>query len=366
MITESEGASVEIPIPVKWFTFELELRKQKNEQGILSMDECIQVGEKFEMDKTDVKACIKYLHEQTLLLYFKKPLPNTVFMNAQSILDKVSAILFVSFLNREKFQNALWKLPSDGHDLRMLGKFNRKFLDCLPTALECVLSKKPNAYIYFTSNFSPDDLLVLLEHLLVIAKLPEEEYFIPCALSTKPLSEDQKKQYSTNADALCICWDDMPIPLGLFPALVVQLLQRVGGLQFKFKQQQQLRNAISLSCPLIGGAILLVDSIDWMEVYYSGDNSKYPQIRHAVLDGVSAVIDKFGYKPALRNPREGFLCQADEGCKSAPPHPSKVPTGDDRSNLTCSRDACKTYRWSVPRQSYWFDNEPTPSGKQLH
>ena len=366
MITESKGTRVEIPIPIKWFTFELELRKQKNEQGILSMDECIQVGEKFEMDKIDVKACIKYLHEQTLLLYFKKPLPNTVFMNAQSILDKVSAILFVSFLNRQEFQNALLKLPSGARDLRMLGKFNREFLDCLPTALECVLSKKPNAY--FTSNFSPDDLLALLEHLLVIAKLPEEEYFIPCALSTKPLSEEQKKQYSINSDALFICWDEMPIPLGLFPALVVQLLQRVADLQFKLsksKRQQQLRNAISLSCPSIGAAILLVDSIDWMEVYYSGDSSKCPQIRHALLDGVSTVIDKFGYKPALRNPREGFLCQADEECKSVPPHPSTVPTGDDRSNLSCSRDPFKSYRWSVPRQSCWFESDPTPSGKQL-
>ena len=160
----------------------------------------------------------------------------------------------------------------------------------------------------------------------------------------------------------------MPIPLGLFPALVVQLLQRVGDLQFKLsksKRQQQLRNAISLSCPSMGGAILLVDSIDWMEVYYSGDNCKCPKIRHAVLASVSAVIDKFGYNPALHNPREGFLCQADEQCKSAPPHPSTVPTGDDRSNLTCSRDPCKTYRWSVPRQSCWFDSEPTPSGKQL-
>ena len=173
--------------------------------------------------------------------------------------------------------------------------------------------------------------------------------------------------YSTNADALFICWDKMPVPLGLFPALVVQLLQRVGGLRFKLPPSTQLRNAISLrlSCPSIGAAIFLVDSIDWMEVYYSGDSSKCPQIRHAVLDGVSTVIDKFGYKPALRNPREGFLCQADEQCKSTPPHPSTVPTGDDRSNLSCTRKCYKNYRWSVPRQSCWFDSEPTPSGKQL-
>ena len=61
----------------------------------------------------------------------------------------------------------------------------------------------------------------------------------------------------------------MPIPQGLFPALVVQLLQReekpIFTLPHSTKEDQleidQLRNAIILSSESTSGAILLVDSV---------------------------------------------------------------------------------------------------------
>ena len=68
------------------------------------------------MTEQEVIECIKYLHDQTLLLYFDKILPNTVFINAQSILDKVSAIIFISLLDTaspSSFKNkAIRKLPT--------------------------------------------------------------------------------------------------------------------------------------------------------------------------------------------------------------------------------------------------------------
>ena len=78
----------------------------------------------------------------------------------------------------------------------------------------------------------------------------------------------------------------MPIPQGLFPALVVQLLQReekpIFTLPHSTKEDQleidQLRNAIILSSESTSGAVLLVDSVDWMEVYFSGPSSECPRI----------------------------------------------------------------------------------------
>ena len=99
IITETEGTSIERQIPVKWFVFELELRcyVEKTGLGIISMQKCKNIGQILGMIEEEVIECIKYLHEQTLLLYFDKILPNTVFIDAQSVLDKVSAILFISF-----------------------------------------------------------------------------------------------------------------------------------------------------------------------------------------------------------------------------------------------------------------------------
>ena len=361
-----DQTSVERDIPVKWFTFELELRKQKNEQGILSMDECIQVGKMFEMDGTEVKECIKYLHEQTLLLYFEKPLPNTVFIYAQTILDKVSAIIFVSLLNYKtrQLRRAVRKLPNDNSDvknLRSQGRFYRKLLDCLPDVLSCALSKEQS--VLFPDVFTADDFLALLEHLLVIAKLPEEgQYFIPCVLPTGPPHEQQKKDFSKKADPLYICWEDMPIPLGLFPALVVQLMRRESGQEFRLpREQQQLRNAICLDCPSLSGAILLVDSIDWMEVYYSGENSQCSQIHQAIIDGISTVVKTFGYQDELSKPRQGFCCQV-LCCDCTHKHLCFVPTRQDRpTSVTCSRNL-QTKKCS-PQQLCWFGSNLTTTGK---
>ena len=358
-------------IPVKWFTFELELRKQKNEQGILSMDECIQIGKMFEMDEKKVMTCIKYLHEQTLLLYFEKPLPNTVFIHAQTILDKVSAIIVVSFLYNKKNKSrdllrAIMELPNGTkgiENLRLLGRFDRKLLDCLPDILACALSKKQS--VLFSDIFTADNFLDLLEHLLLIAKLPEEgQYFIPCVLPTKPQEEpeQQKEDLSENADALCIRWSEMPIPLGLFPALVVHLLQRDNGQEFTLlKGQQQYRNAIFIDCPPIGGAIVLVDSIDWIEVHYSGKKSKCPQIRRAIVNGISTVVNTFGYQDELRKPRQGFLYR--HCCsKSTPAHVCFVPTEKDKTSVTCPNN--KQVFDCSDQQRCWFDSDvQTPSGQ---
>ena len=370
MITDE--ASFEKNIPVKWFTFELELRKQKNEEGILSMDECIQVGKMFVMDEEEVMTCIKYLHEQTLILYFEKPLPNTVFIHAQTILDKVSAIIFVSLLNNKmpksrQLLRAIRKLPngtSDISNLRLQGRFDKRLLDCLPDVLACALSKEQS--VLFPDNFTADKFLALLEHLLVIAKLPDEgQYFIPCVLSTKPPLEQQKKDFSKNADPLFICWEEMPIPLGLFPALVVHLLQSENGQVFKLLKEQQYRNAICLDCPSMGGAILLVDSIDFMEVYYSGKNSKCSQIRRAIDDGISTVVSTFGYQDELRKPRQGFIYQ-DCCSDSTPAHVCFVPTKRDKTTVkttvTCPNN--KLVFDCSDQQRCWFDSDvQTPSGQ---
>ena len=167
----------------------------------------------------------------------------------------------------------------------MQGRFDRELLRCLPNALQIAKgSKEP--VVLFSDIFTVDDFLAILEHFLVVAKLSNGQYFIPCVLPTNPPCQQLKHTYFNKVDPLFIGWDKMPVPLGLFPALVVHLLQREAHLKLDLSKDQQLRNAIYLSCISIEGAILLVDSIDWIEVYYSGDNSKCPQIRRAILDGV--------------------------------------------------------------------------------
>ena len=356
----NNGTSQEINIPVRWFVFELELRKQAEaqDQGILSIDKCMEVGRRFEMNDDEVLECVKYLHEQTLLLYFDKCLPKTVFIHAQSILDKVSAILLLTYLDPSKIGRLL--RPSRV-DLRKKGLFTRDLIDNLHT-LKSLLDRKLN--LDFTASFTAEDFLNLLEHLLVIAQIPgqKKEYFIPCVLPSESPSVQQKTDYSKNICELVLYWKDEPIiPQGLFPALVVQLLQRKTDPRFtlpsQYFEEQQLRHAIILSSYSTGGGLLLVDSVGWLEVYFTGDMSNCPQIHHAILQGVSEIVSKFEYQSEMRFPTEGFICWANE-CKSSP-HPCSIPTNKASiSEATCTKVLCRSCKCS-DKHLCWFDKAST-------
>ena len=148
----------------------------------------------------------------------------------------------------------------------------------------------------------------------------------------------------------------MPIPQGLFPALVVQLLQRKTDPYFTLpSEEQQLRHAIILSSDL-GGGILLVDAVDWLEVYFTGAKSNCPQIRYAIREGVCEVVDKFEYQLEIRYPTEGFICWAD-GCESSP-HPCWIPTQGSISTAYCTKVHWKNCICSA-KHLCWFEKGHT-------
>ena len=364
IIADTNGTSQEIDIPVRWFVFELELRKQAEaqDQGILSIDKCKEVGRRFEMNDDEVLECVKYLHEQTLLLYFDKCLPNTVFIHAQSILDKVSAILLLTYIDRSKMCEIKRLLPFSAScdDLKQNGLFNRDLIDNLH-----ILSPKffGELKVTFPASFTAENFFELLEYLLVIAQVPVQDeymYFIPCVLPTQSPSKQQKTDYSKQNSELVLYWKDMPIPQGLFPALVVQLLQRETNPCFKIPsqsyQEQQLRHAIILSSDSTGGGILLVDSVDWLEVYFTGQRSNCPQIYHAILEGISEIVTKFEYQSKIRFPIEGFICWAD-GCESSP-HPCYIRKKESISTAYCTMAHWKNCMCS-DKHLCWFEKADT-------
>jgi len=143
----------------------------------------------------------------------------------------------------------------------------------------------------------------------------------------------------------------------VFPALVVQLLQRTDtptfSLPLQGSGQKQLRNSICLTCAPIAGGVLLVDSIYWMEVYYTGPCSTCPTIRQVVLNGISEVVSKLNYQPNLQTPKQGFLCQACSPAFSMP-HPSYVSVSGKELSVTCIKNPILVDDVTSDRQQCWF------------
>ena len=55
-------------------------------------------------------------------------------------------------------------------------------------------------------------------------------------------------------------------------------------------------------CAGYGGAVLLIDAIYWMEVYYFGPPAKCSIIKFVVLEEIKNVVRKFQYKKTLSKP----------------------------------------------------------------
>ena len=352
---------IEADIPARWFLFKLDLEEfQKSAQSmVVSKNECFRIGEAIKMNRRDVEGALMYYHDLTIFLYFPKVLPNVVFLHPQPLFDKLSELISISFADAvAQLRKMKIVLPPDVHNqLKTTGTFKRDLLDRIPEG--------------FTPDFTADDFLRLMEDIFVIAPLAEKgKFFLPSVLPTSDLLEDIKGPFLNNMDALALTWEMKPLPQGIFPALVVNLLKRQVSPNFDLQQpldfeesseqSLQYRNAMQLTCIDLGGAVLLVDAIYWLEIYYSGRPEKCLAVRSAVFEGISDVVKKFNYKPILSMPQERFVCSMQS------PHPRDhlCRPDEDRVTLTCCRDGKTTINIDRFRQLPWINIVPTKETKQ--
>ena len=325
---------IEADIPVRWYLFQLELYDlQENIKSmVVSKSECQRIGFAIRMNGNEVEAALMYYHDMTIFLYFPAVLPDVVFLHPQPLFNKLSEIISISFTDATTYLDELnIFLPPNAHvQLKTEGIFTRDLLDRFPDG--------------FSPDFTADDFLKLMVDIFIIAPLPDKgEFFLPCVLPTTSNLENIITSFSKVTDALVLTWDMTPVPQGIFPALVVNLVKRSKSPKFYLfrpptsdessEELLQYRNAIQLSCIDIAGGVLLVDAIYSLDIYYSGPSENCSAIRNAILKGIGDVVKKFQYKPILSLPQERFYCSM---CDYFPRHLCRPD--EDKKNLTCCRD----------------------------
>ena len=347
---------IEAIIPARWFLFNLDLEEfqKKSESMIVSKEQCLRIGGALMMEPKDVEAALMYYHDLTVFLYFPKILPNVVFLHPQPLFNKLSDLISISFpdaVDHLKKMNII--LPADAHNqIKSEGTFTRDILDHLSEG--------------FTAEFTADDFLRLMEDIFIIAPLPEKgKFFLPSVLPTSDNLEKIRGPFLRNMDSLVLTWEMKPLPQGVFPALVVNLLKRQISPSFDFyrpidlsEESRQYRNAIRLACLDLGGAILLVDAIYWLEIYYSGQSTKCFAIRCSILEGINAVVKKFQYKPILSIPQERFLCSI-----CPPPRNHLCRPDEEKETLACCQDGMSFVAIDPKRQYPWIDYVATEDSK---
>ena len=99
----------------------------------------------------------------------------------------------------------------------------------------------------------------------------------------------------------------------MFPATVVALLNRkvppfftLDCLTAQFPRQ--LRYAIKLYSKEPRGSLLLVDTMLWMEIYWTGDHSECSALRSVVTTAIASCAEPLAYHESALKCNFAFLC----------------------------------------------------------
>ena len=99
---------------------------------------------------------------------------------------------------------------------------------------------------------------------------------------------------------------------------------------------QQRRYAIHLDSDDMDGSVVLVDSYNWLELYYTGlPGSHCRNLLQAVMDVLPICADTLHYDSSVSDVVPTLRCQ-NEHEKSVPVHPAKLSYVDGMMVATCT------------------------------
>ena len=98
-----QSKPMKVELPLRWQAFEEKLRSIAEGLGrmVMSRQECWLVAESLELDEASFDLALDHFHRVSLMFYFRTILPDTVFIDPQVLLDKVSELVEFMFELRE-------------------------------------------------------------------------------------------------------------------------------------------------------------------------------------------------------------------------------------------------------------------------
>ena len=203
LLSTRSDISFSVEIPARWYVFDLNMKEEasKETHGMISLESCYTIGRKIGMDNSEVDRCLIYLDSMRLCIYYPNLLPHVVFTDPQFLVESLSNIVRVSFVDD------LHLILPDGvslsHDVILSLKKDGVFEESLLITL---------GLTFIPCLFSKSNLLLLLQHFRVISviKAPHTSptrYFIPILLPAERLPEEQKTVFSQKIDPLLITFN---------------------------------------------------------------------------------------------------------------------------------------------------------------
>ena len=349
-----------IPLQVKmpiWWSFLDSLLQSLSaslERGVLGIEECLQLATRFGYLLKDLEAALVFFDSVCIAHYYPSILPNTVFVDAQIPLDKITELSQHAIFLRNAHStvspggtDAEWKRFRDEGIITL--KFLRFF----------------NKY-YVEGIFSPEDMLLIMKDLLVIAPIPlveatthQAEFFMPSLLTSIQPAELDKIRSSFTTSPLAVYFRSGCIRSGVFCCLVVDVIKRLGWKVLLPSGEASIlaKNCIQLEIPNLPCTVALIDSFSYLEVYidvlFALRKQVCPTIRNEILISIKSSFEMLHYNNDT--PETAIFCPC-----------SKKSTGSKLHLADVSeRNGCKFWKCSLQTRVWgklsdedriWFDD----------
>ena len=308
-----KAPSFDTRVPIRWQLLDLALQLlcSNLQRGVLTLDECCALAQRLGFRSESVDAALDFFDEVCIAHYYPMVLPNTVFVNPQVPLDKVSELTEHAISLREAKEG---RGNESSTPTAMTAKW-KKFRDEGIITLDILMSKQFQKH-YQKGVFIPSDLLLIMKHLLVAAPLSipllgevdvplsEAEYFMPSLLRSTPPSElEEHRVLDSPAAPLFIRFPSDCIRCGVFCCLVVYVMKMCGwevSLHSRTGEPVLLaKNCVKFRIPtMCACSVTLLDSFSQIEVYIKAPpivKIHCPMIKRNLLDGIEAACKALHY-----------------------------------------------------------------------
>ena len=356
-----------VRIPHRYFALEMALQRLAKKKPILSREECFQEAKNFHFTRESFSAALTYLKGVKLIMHFEEVLPEVVFIDVQALLNKITELVEHSLLIQSG------SCPPDSTPLSQ-GEYEKlKFCGIIT---EDILSHFKSGYV--PNLFKEKHLILVFEHLLIVAKVGKGEYLMSSLLRPEgiPHPLPAADPASLVVPALLFYFGEEGPKLGVYCALLSSLITESNWkLLMKNRTPVQLsRNRARFNIPGDHpGFITITDSISdtylRVDVTFPSDISLSkalevckdvcPSIRETILSGIRNASRRLNYTDSI--PEPAFFCSKHEATSL------HAATISNHGLLTCTVDRSSVCSEITEGHKLWLysDDEKSLKGKSI-
>ena len=347
----SKSPSVEVTIKLRWFGFYLSLLSlsKAKKRVVLSLQECLYISRSLDMDEQETRKAITFFHNLNLILHYQtKALDSFVIVDLKPILDLVSLLIGVSFINEDELHDLFGiDLPAGVREhFQQHGCFDRQTLH------EC---------FQFPDRLNAEAFINLLAEVKAVAIIEKSnEFFMPCVLRYASKEEECNRMKGQISCPWVIRLRTkhgsqylyIPLPPGFSPTLIVLLLSSdlfaiVSGLR-------QYRNIFVLQYHS-GGDITIIERQLQLEIYYSFSDSECSVVRSFIHKTIVETEKRLSFDVDSITIEDSFPCSCSPQQRESRHILCKPTSEPPRAQCELTREKCRLseqeLRWLSPGMS---------------